>query len=301
MQESITETTKQVIYGIRGDNFKNLIKGILKMGNLKNKYIEKLVNDENIKLYDIAFTSKSANPVNNYEFFEILGDATLGNFIIYYCARRFPELNNAEGVKTLSNMKAEYGKKQFLAQLAERFNFFEYITATAGEKTTPLQKTRNEKTRKDLLEDTFESFIGVTVYILDKEFVNGVGYAIAYNFLKEIYDIVEIKSDFQSLQHSITKLKEFFDPVIYSSIGKIDYITIPSIQPNIPNAPPPLVNIEVYFVSNKNKKIKLGNGSGPLKNAAKEAAAKNAMEFISKMGWTKTKAFDDKTLTFLIN
>lgn len=286
---------ENIVYGKRGDDFKNLIERIFKMGKIKDKYIEKLVNEENLKLYDIAFTSKEANPDNNYEFYEILGDATLGNFIIHYSARRFPELNNAEGVKILSNIKAEYGKKQFLAEQAEKFNFFEFITATVGEKLNPLEKKRSEKTRKDLLEDTFESFIGVTVYILDNEYMIGVGYAIAYNFLKEIYDTINIKTDFESLQSYITRIKEFYDKPVYKSIGSIIYETNKDISQI-------LTTSEVFFVSSINgKRIKLGTATAALKKAASEKAAENAFDYIKKKGWTRDTAFDNETLKFLSN
>lgn len=275
---NLTEEPKIIIYGNRGDDFKNLISKILKMGKLKQKYIDILTSDNNMLLYGYAFTSANVDPVNNYEFYEILGDSTLGNFLIYYCSRRFPELQNASGVSILSKMKSTYGQKEFLAQLANKLNYFDYISATQEDKM---------RIKNSLLEDCFESFIGVTVYILDKEIMNGVGYAIAYDILKEIYDTIDITPNFEILQDSISKLKEFFDPPHYRALGKIEYIN-EIISAESSNR---ITKSTVIFNFKTGRKMVLGEGTAAIKKKADSKAASAALEFLKKNNITKDKPF----------
>lgn len=275
-----------IVQGVRGEIFRDIIKNFLKQGKLKDNYIMKLLTDDNIKLYGQAFTSQAANPNSNYEIFEILGDATLYNFLVYYCPRRYPHLNNANGVSIISLMKARYGKKDFLAELAEKNNFYQLIThVDIPEGITG--KERLEKSRKELLEDCFESFIGVTVYILDKEFMIGVGNAIAYNLLKNIYDTVQLETDPKKLIPAITQLKEVFDSRLYTTIGKIVY--------DYKDKTTDIYKItDVYFVSNTNpdKKIKLGSGQGARKDTSKESSAYNSLLNLEKKGWIDDSRFD---------
>lgn len=275
---NITDEPKTISYGNRGDDFKNLISKILKMGKLKQKYIDILTSDSNMILYGHAFTSANVDPVNNYEFYEILGDSTLGNFLIYYCSRRFPELQNAAGVSILSKMKATYGQKEFLAQIAGRMNYFEFISATQEDKM---------RIKNSLLEDCFESFIGVTVYILDKEIMNGVGYAIAYDILKEIYDVIDINPNFEELQDSISKLKEFFDPPHYRNLGKIEYRN-EVISSDSTNR---IVKSTVVFLFKTGRQMVLGEGTASIKKKADNKAATEALSFLKKSGFTKDKPF----------
>ena len=55
----------QIYHASRGDDFKNIIKNILEKGKLKDKYLSRLLNDENLQKYDQAFTAISANKETN--------------------------------------------------------------------------------------------------------------------------------------------------------------------------------------------------------------------------------------------
>ena len=69
----------QVYNGPRDQEFKDMIKTILKLGKLKEKYIDVLLDEEGLSVYDKVFTHPSVDPLNNYEFYEILGDITVIN------------------------------------------------------------------------------------------------------------------------------------------------------------------------------------------------------------------------------
>ena len=100
---SLHTTSGGIYLGNRGAPFKVLIRSLLKRGKLKPKYIDLLTNDENIKLYGRAFTAQSADPKNNYEIYEQLGDVSANKFIVWYAYRRFPQLECPEGTMVLSS------------------------------------------------------------------------------------------------------------------------------------------------------------------------------------------------------
>ena len=75
------EIQNYVIEGARGKDFKIFIKSLLQLSCLDEKYIEKLLSPENLKIYEKAFTHESYS-TDNYEFFELLGDSTCNNFLI---------------------------------------------------------------------------------------------------------------------------------------------------------------------------------------------------------------------------
>ena len=88
----MNNTTGKLYLGSRNNDFKNMIIGLLTKGKLKPKYIEQLTDEKGMKAYDYAFTARTADPVNNYERFEQIGDVTANKFIVWYAYRRFPQL-----------------------------------------------------------------------------------------------------------------------------------------------------------------------------------------------------------------
>ena len=78
--------------GSRGADFKGLIVSLLERGRLKPKYTDSLTSGESLKAYGQAFTAASADPVDNYERFEQIGDVTANKFIVWYAYKRFRSL-----------------------------------------------------------------------------------------------------------------------------------------------------------------------------------------------------------------
>lgn len=214
-------STEQEIYlGSRGEDFRNLITGILKRGKLKPKYIDSILTEKGMKAYGNAFTASSADPVNNYERFEQIGDVSANKFIVWYAYRRFPQLDCTEGVKVVARLRINYGAKESFAPMAEKLGFWDFISC--AEDGADKGKKYRVRHKKDLLEDTFEAFIGCTEYLLDKEYRPGVGYGIVYDILSDIFDELPISLRFEDLFDAKTRLKETFD--INSELG--DWIFI---------------------------------------------------------------------------
>lgn len=211
--------------------FRKLIVDILKLGKLRTKTIDLILdNDYNgikgIQHYGFAFTHKSIDEINNYENYEFKGDSTANNCLVWYFARRFPELNNTENVKTLARLKINYGSKKIFYSLGEKLGMWDFITAGTEQRITKTKKKIGNRLetienvnivnikqtkKKSLLEDSFEAFIGVTQTLLDEHVKNGAGYKICYNIISKLYDDLEISLDHDSLYDAKTRLKELFD------------------------------------------------------------------------------------------
>ena len=141
---------ENIIYqGVRGHEFTELIRKILNKGNLKKKYIDILTDEESMVVYSQAFTHSTANPVNNYEFFELLGDSIVNTAIVWYLSRRFPQLNCPTGVKVVARLKINLVSKKQLSDFGNQLGMWPYISAdteTRETKMKPTCKTKNKKT-----------------------------------------------------------------------------------------------------------------------------------------------------------
>lgn len=275
-----------------GDGFKNLILSLLNKGKVKKKYLNILLTDENLQLYSRAFTSDTAHETYNYQVYEQLGDITCNKCIVWYIYERFPQLECPEGVKVVARLRINYGARQSFSELARNNGFWPYITAS--------EDVRQRK-MKDLLEDVFEAFFGVTELILDRDCVKrkgkrmtGVGYNVVYNIFKALFDELPISLRYEDLYDAKTRLKELFDvyeeklgPLVYQE-KKEDLITYSTIF---------RVDGGKYEVrpdgSINNKRIlggryvKIGEGSAALKSDAQQNAASNALANLARQGWKK--------------
>ena len=189
----------------RGNDFKNFLRGIFEMSNLNEKYIDLLLNDENMKIYDQVFTHESVDPEINYEVYEMLGDATLNKNVVWYIHRKFSFLNVPQGVQIISKLKNSLVSKQMLGKIAgEDFKFDDFIKST--------EKEFGSK-RESLREDVFEALIGATEKILDEQIRFGVGNEICRQILEAIYDQQTISFKYTDLYDPKTILKEIFDMI----------------------------------------------------------------------------------------
>jgi len=268
-----------IYYGIRGDKFKQLITKVLRIGNLKEKYIKNLTDDEAMAQYSKAFTAASANSTENYEVFEQLGDVTANKFIVWYAYRRYPFLMCPKGVKVVSRLKGNYGSKASFHKIAEELGFWPFISAKEeqpGEKPEKGMKYRRSS-KKGLLEDTLEAFCGATEYILDNRYRQGVGSSIVYDILKPIFDKMKISLKYIDLYDSKTYMKEIFDK---EKIGtwkmqiKKDVIAH-------------LNTVKVIFTDNNRISHIMGTSVLPNQKDAEQQAAKKTILMLNNKGYKK--------------
>ena len=266
-------------YGPRDDSFKKIIKDFLLNGNLKEKYLDLLLTPESLELYDKAFTSNTINShldtvmnkviedvesTNNYEMYEKLGDAVFQNFIGWYAFRYIHQDTRVLQVRVIATIKSKYGSKEEFSPIAEKLGFWNYISAS-------IYKRMHDK--KSLLEDVFEAIIGVSSFILDEKLRHGVGYAICYDILTNIFNkYIIIETEFEELQDCVSKLNEFSNK--YKQY-KFKYVFLKEDR---------LTTTTIYRIMDDNSLDKFATGSAANKANSKQAAAEQALNKLKKMG-----------------
>ena len=269
---------ENIYYGSRADNFQYFIKEILKNANIKEHYYNILLSHDSFQQYNIAFTAPSANSLHNYEVYEQLGDLSANKFIVTYMYNKFPKLQCCECVKIVARLRILYGSKQTFSKIAEELGFWIFISSSDEQRNTE---------KKKLLEDTFEAFIGVTEYLLDsyyekKNIEKGVGYAVVYKLLENIFNNIHISLKYEDLYDAKTRLKELFD--LYnkgeSNIGVLVYEEIKDLDAR-------LTTSLVYQKLSDSRKIILGQGCASLKADAQQRAAAFGIIKMNNMGYVK--------------
>jgi dsRNA-specific ribonuclease len=289
---SETQEEPIVYLGLRDESFRDLIRGLLERGKLKAKYIDLLTTDESMKVYGQAFTAASANPEENYEIFEQLGDVSANKFIVWYSYRRFPQLECPQGVKVVARLRINYGARQSFSDIGERLGFWPYISASEDDR---LRK------KKDKLEDCVESFIGCTEYLLDKAFRPGVGYAIVYDILSSIFDEIPMSLRYEDLYDAKTRLKELFD-LYKSKLGswafvnnRDDMLAISQVYMIPPNSRNKQVIKRKVGGTDKDMVVEeahsdwqfMGEGKAAKKADAEQKAAEAGLKLLNENGWVK--------------
>jgi dsRNA-specific ribonuclease len=307
-------------YGIRGNEFKNFIENILiNRGKVRKEYIYKILNDENMEIYNKAFTSKTIksykneveesnelgqniiktyvvpdenSPFNN-TVYKIIGEGVINNFFVFYVKKRFPFLNTASSVRTITLLKHNYNSKKYKNILAEKLNIAPFINSSTYE-------FNNSKFK--LLDEIYSSFFGATEYIFDKEFMNGIGYIICYDILKSLYDEIdiEITPDSEDLGDPKTLIKELFQQ--HKNIGVLLYETVQDKHRNVfKSIVYRVVNGKGPTKTEDGTKIFLAEAESQYKKEAEKDASSIALQILNKMGYYNIKKIRVETNPDKIN
>jgi dsRNA-specific ribonuclease len=188
---------------------------------LSKKYIDMWTTPENMKIFEQAFTHESydddkeekdkINSIeNNYEFFELVGDACLNKNILYYLQNRFPQFHNTKGVGIITKMKLKAVSKANYRVIAESLGIYPWIRAS---------KIIHESDKFKLLEDAFEAFIGAFELMVNRTY-DQLGCPLVYPLVKTLFDKLDIPTSLESLTDSVSLLKEL---VVDKKIGTVEY------------------------------------------------------------------------------
>ncbi|ABF82131.1 hypothetical protein MIV101R [Invertebrate iridescent virus 3] len=271
----------EVYYGPRDDSFKDFLIKIFKlmdMGSTRSEtsnFLNTYINEETLPYFNMAFTSSSANELNNYELFEQMGDSTIGKFIVWSSYEKFPQLRGKpEAVEIVARMKINLGSKDNLSQIAEDLGMWTFISAT---------EEARHRLKKKLLEDVFEALIGVTEYII-YEFTDtnysqpGLAYQLVYSLLLKLFDPYILKIDYNTLVDSKNRLKGVFDQY-KDKLGLQPVYQSERIVKNDKN-----VFLSKVYDGNGNF---LGEGTAPLKKEAEKKASEVAILTLISNGYKK--------------
>jgi dsRNA-specific ribonuclease len=262
----------QYLLGKRDDSFKDMLTSTLKRSKFTDEYINVLTSKKSLHLYEQAFTHKTVSD-KNYEVFEQKGDAIAGSFLVNYAYETFPQLNCDKGVQIVALFKIKYGSKNTFAYLAENLNFWDYISACSETKYV---------NRKDLLEDCFEAFIGVTNEIClmqHKKFGLAIGYLLCYNILQSVFnEFIDVSLVYENLKSPITILKEVFDNV------KPSPIKYENLEYNKETQTLGVVITYTGIIYGKYNTYKIAEAHELKRDDSKEKAARNALVYLKQLG-----------------
>lgn len=157
--------------------------------------LDKLVSDEAMKIWEVAFTNESFAPNvgENYEELELSGDVNLAAAYVKFMMASYPEITRSQ----LSEFRTKYLAKGFQSQLSASLGFGSHIRSRF-------------KTNTHVLEDVLESFFGALDLIADQEFKFGSGGGLVYNMVVELYKDVEVDW-VVALGNSKTRIKEYYE------------------------------------------------------------------------------------------
>lgn len=180
------------------------VKKIMRWG-LEPHFVN-LIFEKNLNIFQAVFTTKSFDPIHNYEYFEQLGDSTINKFIVVYMGRRFPHLRNTKGIAVISKLRTIYGSKEQLSKISDNLGlgkFIRMVDVDVSSKTSTMS----------VLEDVFEALFGAIEFCIDKEYsdVGGMGYLFCYKILKHIFDDIDISLEYKKLVDAKTRLNEMRD------------------------------------------------------------------------------------------
>lgn len=257
-----------IYYANYDESFKNLLLNIFKTSKIHDKYIEILLSSDSIDLYKQAFIHHSIHSQCNYEYYEFKGDLTVNKVIIEYLCKIYPFLCCKDGVKVLSRLKILFTSKKTLSEIGNNLNFWNYISSSNN-----IRQTK----KKSLLEDVFESFIGMTEYIISKHYSVGIAYTICYKIIsKQLKKINKFSLSYEDLFDAKTRLKEICDYYKHT-IGKILYSY---------NNSNKYKQVRIYHIKQNEKKL-IGEGTSNLLIDAEQEASTNALISLKKIGIEK--------------
>lgn len=256
-----------VFLGSRLEDFQTMLRNTINKSHFKKELVDKLFDDDRfIDTMSVVFTHSSVDKSRNYEYFEILGDATLNKCIVWYISKRFPELQCPEGVKIIARLKINLISKKTFSSLAQQLGFWDFVSAEDEIRQTKMKK---------VLEDVFEAFFGALEMLLDMIVYPGAGYPMCYRIILSLFNELPISLAYNDLYDPITRLKEIFD--YYKDIGTFSFSNHK--QDGIQ-----YVNVS----QNKgSQKTVIGSGSASLLDDAKQKACAKGIEYLKQRGIEK--------------
>jgi dsRNA-specific ribonuclease len=265
----------QNYYGSRDESFKKMLIEALELSELSEPERFDLLDDIALKQYSMAFTTSSINPLNNYEFVEILGDGTVNKIVLWYMTRRFPQINCGEAVDILTKLKIKYVQSNTLSEFSEKLGFWPFIS-------TSIDRINHVYSKQKILEDVFESFIAITEMTFDRQYGQGKGYKYCYRIVSKLLDNLDISVNYDDLISSTTLVKETVDH--YQNI-KVTYnkYVIETLSPNDEK-----LRVTAYLEKLEIPSVKtiIGKGVGFGKDAEK-ICNDNAIKTLRSMGYNK--------------
>ena len=173
-----------------------------------------LLTDETCMIeFQRAFTSKLWDPLNQWEWYELIGDSSTNKIVVWYYQRRFPDIfnprtalgqGNLSPVATMARLKMNSISKRAYSGFARHLGFDRWIKIPEGvdvdhhhhhhqpqpnRSQGELRLAAPSAPKSDsACEDVFEAFVGCLEYLIDERIGPHVGYAVCYEWMKTVLD-----------------------------------------------------------------------------------------------------------------
>lgn len=268
------------------EEFKNFIENLLKNKvKVSSKYIEKFLSNESLALFRLAFTDTTyfIDRENTREKMEFLGDTKINAVIGEYIINKHASDFSAE--HWITYLQQRFKSKTVFAKIASELEFNNHILYLEDSRvqefdampsSNPQQRMEEFKNKYgdkavtyilstrlsenkilDVLEDTFESFIGVLSVLGDQIIGRGSGYLLVYRFTAKIFDQKTYELNYKFVFNPITRIKFYYDfkgwhfsnkSFVYKKNGNI--INEKNLTPEDRNNP----NFEISLVTSYSEK-----------------------------------------------
>lgn len=215
------------------NEYKKVIKNFLfklldKRSGMKKEEIAKYLDiDRNMQKFVKAFTHRSFDPINNYEYFETLGDATLNKCVVWYFHRRFPELKETENPSyVLTTLKIHNVSKEIFSELSLELGLDKYIRYR--DIPDPKKQYKRVVIDQKLISDVFEAVMGCLEDVIDDtEKIPCMGVAPVYNILYTAMNRVKnISLNIEKMVDSKSQITQIFQK--RKAINKNETFTLDS-------------------------------------------------------------------------
>lgn len=261
--------------GNRGKAFEKFIREIFKRTSITDQYVDLYVGNH-IKFFEMAFTSSSADPTDNYELFEQMGDATIGKYIVWDAYEKYPQFKgNPAAVEIVARMKIVFGSKTYLSRIAEELNMWQFASCS---------QNLAASNRTDLLEDMFEALIGAVEFVV-KDKTNpersypGLAYGVVYELLSNLFEPYIMEINYDVLVDVKNRLQGVFDEHKLQIGPKPAYYTRQDDKK---------IHHTTVSLNFQGLKDVLGTGSAYVKKDSEKMAAEKAIEKLRSMKYKKT-------------
>lgn len=205
----------------------------------------------NLALQHGSYGHGSGSQRESYERLELLGDSVLSLVVCDHLYHRYPEAPEGE----LAKLRARIVSEPWLARIAKALDLGRYILLGKGEEKA------GGRNRPALLADVLEALLGA-VYV-DSGF--GVAHAVASRFLQDAFDELETPSeDYKSTLQELLQERER---------------RIPRYRIGSQEGPD---HARIFVATVEVGGRMLGEGKGPSKKEAEQAAAQAALRHLAR-------------------
>lgn len=210
-----------------------------------------LLSEPGMLLFQKAFTHASIQQRDNYEVLEILGDKLVAATFVRYLYDRYPYISSS-GIYTL--LVTRYLDNAHFAKITTDLGFDQFIRI-------------NVKLTQKIKADVFEAFLGALSLAGDL-IAPGYGFILVDQFTKPLFDRMDIvieSGKTEQLKAYTSRLNEYYmarkwGPIQYQDkMAQGVWLT--------------------YVILNDNV---IGSGTSTVKQEAKEAASKSALEYLER-------------------